>query len=595
MSRAALFGGERQRVRLIGLMKWLWPRLRSYRWIALGALVALILQGLLQTYPIELLRQSLKALNPKALVLNYHQVLMIALWYICAVLAAGLNLLANYWSARFGTGMGADLRQQLHDHIQRLSLDFFEDRQSGDLLNRSMGDVSELKSYLVSPITWVGESLFTFLFAFYFLYRIDARLTLWCIPVGGLLVIAMYFVGRLIRPVFRRFREVSSDIFSQFSENVAGIREVQAFTRESSQSARYEGSNQQLRRLEVKTAVIGQLLDTAFMVIFPLAGVIVLWQGGLDVQTGKIKLEDLFAFFYYSQMLVRPLRGMAGNYAALQRALVSADRVMEVMTTTPRVEESADAISIPFSKGEVVGEGVSFSYDGRSPALDNVSFHVQPGQRIALVGPSGAGKTTLMKLLLRYYDPQQGRILIDGTDIREVTLESLRAHMGVVFQDPFLFNGTLADNIAFGRAEANAQEIAEAARAADLEEFIKDLPDGYDTLVGDRGVKLSGGQRSRLAIARAMLRNPRILIMDEATASVDTEAEKRIQDALDHLIADRTCFIIAHRLSTVIKADQILVLAQGKLVESGKHAELISKDGLYASLYKAQFAAQEGA
>jgi ABC-type multidrug transport system fused ATPase/permease subunit len=576
-------------------MRWLWPRLRSYRWIALGALVALILQGLLQTYPIELLRQSLKALNPKALALNYHQVLMIALWYICAVLAAGLNLLANYWSARFGTGMGADLRQQLHDHIQRLSLDFFEDRQSGDLLNRSMGDVTELKSYLVSPITWVGESLFTFLFAFYFLYRIDARLTLWCIPVGGLLIIAMYFVGRLIRPVFRRFREVSSDIFSQFSENVAGIREVQAFTRESSQSARYEGSNQQLRRLEVKTAVIGQLLDTAFMVIFPLAGVIVLWQGGLDVQTGKIKLEDLFAFFYYSQMLVRPLRGMAGNYAALQRALVSADRVMEVMTTTPRVEESADAISIPFSKGEVVGEGVSFSYDGRSPALDNVSFHVQPGQRIALVGPSGAGKTTLMKLLLRYYDPQQGRILIDGTDIREVTLESLRAHMGVVFQDPFLFNGTLADNIAFGRAEANAQEIAEAARAADLEEFIKDLPDGYDTLVGDRGVKLSGGQRSRLAIARAMLRNPRILIMDEATASVDTEAEKRIQDALDHLIADRTCFIIAHRLSTVIKADQILVLAQGKLVESGKHAELISKDGLYASLYKAQFAAQEGA
>jgi subfamily B ATP-binding cassette protein MsbA len=312
------------------------------------------------------------------------------------------------------------------------------------------------------------------------------------------------------------------------------------------------------------------------------------------VQTGKIKLEDLFAFFYYSQMLVRPLRGMAGNYAALQRALVSADRVMEVMTTTPRVEESADAISIPFSKGEVVGEGVTFSYDGRSPALDNVSFHVQPGQRIALVGPSGAGKTTLMKLLLRYYDPQQGRILIDGTDIREVTLESLRAHMGVVFQDPFLFNGTLADNIAFGRAEANAQEIAEAARAADLEEFIKDLPDGYDTLVGDRGVKLSGGQRSRLAIARAMLRNPRILIMDEATASVDTEAEKRIQDALDHLIADRTCFIIAHRLSTVIKADRILVLSQGKLVESGKHAELISKDGLYASLYKAQFAGQEG-
>jgi ABC-type multidrug transport system fused ATPase/permease subunit len=576
-------------------MKWLWPRLRSYRWIALGALAALILQGLLQTYPIELLRQSLKALNPKALALNYHQVLMIALWYICAVLAAGLNLLANYWSARFGTGMGADLRQQLHDHIQRLSLDFFEDRQSGDLLNRSMGDVTELKSYLVSPITWVGESLFTFLFAFYFLYRIDARLTLFCIPVGGLLIIAMYFVGRLIRPVFRRFREVSSDIFSQFSENVAGIREVQAFTRESSQSARYEGSNQQLRGLEVKTAVIGQLLDTAFMVIFPLAGVIVLWQGGLDVQTGKIKLEDLFAFFYYSQMLVRPLRGMAGNYAALQRALVSADRVMEVMTTAPRVEESPNAITIPFSKGEVVGEGVSFSYDGRSPALDNVSFHVQPGQRIALVGPSGAGKTTLMKLLLRYYDPQQGRILIDGTDIRDVTLESLRAHMGVVFQDPFLFNGTLADNIAFGRAEANAQEIAEAARAADLEEFIKDLPDGYDTLVGDRGVKLSGGQRSRLAIARAMLRNPRILIMDEATASVDTEAEKRIQDALDRLIENKTCFIIAHRLSTVIKADQILVLSQGKLVESDKHSELLAKGGLYASLYKAQFAGQEGA
>jgi len=582
-----------RRAGLRALFGWVWPRLHPYRWVALGTLVAMALQGLLEAYPVQLLRKAIHEITSPHPAMGSRLIFLVGVWYLCAVAAAIASVFAAYWAACLGTGLGANLRQRLHDHIQSLSADFFEDRQTGDLLNRSIGDVAELQNFLVAPLTWIGDAVFSFGFAFYFLLRIDGQLTLICAPVGALLIMVMYIVARWIRPVFRRYRQVSSDIFNLFSENVSGIREIQAFTREDTQSARYQGTNLELRRLEVRTAVISQLLTTAFMIIFPLATVAVLWQGGLRVQGGRMPMADLVAFLVYAGMLVRPLRGLGGHYANLQRALVSTERVMEVLETAPRVQEAPEAIDLPAGQGEICYEKVRFSYDARHNALEAVSFHILPGQIVALVGPSGAGKTTLVKLLLRYYDPQEGHVLLDGNDLRQVTLRSLRGQMGVVFQDPFLFNGTLRDNIAFGKPEATEEEIIAAARAADLEEFIGALGDGYDAVVGERGVKLSGGQRSRLAIARAMLRNPRILILDEATASVDTESERRIQASLDRLMAGRTCVIIAHRLSTVIRADQILVLNQGRLVESGTHAALLSKAGLYANLYQLQFASQQ--
>jgi ABC-type multidrug transport system fused ATPase/permease subunit len=577
------------------LIAWLKPRIGPYRWVALGVIVTLALQGFLEAYPVWLLRESINQITDPAqagIGIKKYLVLLVALWYGCAFTAAGCSLLASYLAARLGTGLGADLRQSLHDHIQKLSADFFEDRQSGDLLNRSAGDVAELQQYIVSPLTWIGDALFSFGFAFYFLLRINWQLTLMCAPVGVLLVAAMYIVARWIRPTFRRYREVSSDIFSLFSENVSGIREIQAFTREEARSDRYQGTNRELRRLEVRTKVLGELLTTSFSIIFPLVTVLVLWQGGVRVQSHHMQISDLVAFLMYAGMLVRPLRGLGGNYAGLQRALVSTERVMEVLETKPKVVESPTAVDLPPGKGGIIFERVGFSYNQRQKAVEDISFEIRPGELVALVGPSGAGKTTLIRLLLRYYDPQEGRILVDGLNLKEVTLNSLRGQMGVVFQDPFLFNGNLLDNIAFGRPEATEEEIVAAVRAADLAEYIDDLPDGYNTLVGERGVKLSGGQRSRLAIARAMLRNPRILILDEATAAVDTESERRIQQALDRLIVGRTCVVIAHRLSTVVRADQIIVLQQGKLVEKGKHEDLLAQGGVYAHLYEAQFAHQ---
>jgi len=580
---------------LTTLIAWLRPRIGPYRWLAVGILVTLAAQGFLEAYPVQLLRRAIGQITGPTQVggLTGNLIFFVILWYGCAFIAAGCSLLASYFAARLGTGLGADLRQGLHDHIQKLSADFFEDRRSGDLLNRSAGDVAELQQYIVSPLTWIGDALFSFGFAFYFLLQINWQLTLMCAPVGVLLVGAMYIVARWIRPTFRRYREVSSDIFSLFSENVSGIREIQAFTREEARSDRYQGTNLELRRLEVRTKVLGELLTTSFSIIFPLVTVLVLWQGGVRVQSGQMPVSDLVAFLVYAGMLVRPLRGLGGNYAGLQRALVSTERIMEVLETKPKVVESPAAVDLPPGKGAIVFEGVSFSYDQRQKAVADINFEVAPGQMLALVGPSGAGKTTLIRLLLRYYDPQEGQIAVDGLDLREVTLRSLRGQMGVVFQDPFLFDGNLRENIAFGRPEATQDEILAAAQAADLTEFIDDLPDGYNTLVGERGVKLSGGQRSRLAIARAMLRNPRILILDEATAAVDTESERRIQQALDRLIIGRTCVVIAHRLSTVVRADQIIVLQQGKLVERGKHQDLLAQGGVYARLYEAQFAHQD--
>jgi ATP-binding cassette, subfamily B, bacterial MsbA len=578
-----------RRMKLIPLLRRLLPVLRQYRWAAISIFVALAFQGFLEAYPIMLLRQAMHIITGASASAPSHLILLILFWYSCAVAAALIGLAASYLTAYLGTGLGADLRQRLHDHIQRLSADFFEDRRSGDLLNRSAGDVAELQQFIVAPLTWAGDAVFSLGFAFYFLFRIDWQLTLLCVPIGVVIVLAMYLIGRRLRPIFRRYREAASSIFDLFSENLAGIREIQAFTREAEQTEKYQGTNRELRRLEVRTAVLGQLLTTVFSVLFPLATVAVLWWGGGRVRTGGLRLDDLVAFLVYAGMIIRPLRGMGGHYSALQRALVSAERVFEVLEIQPQVQESPSASALPAGRGAITFEAVGFSYEGRKPALSCINFAIEPGQMVALVGPSGAGKSTLIKLLLRYYDPQQGRILVDGADLREVTLQSLRGNIGIVFQDPFLFNASLRDNIAFGRPDASPEEIVAAARAADLESFIEELADGYDTHVGERGLKLSGGQRARLAIARALLRDPRILILDEATASVDTATEQRIRTALERLIASRTTLVIAHRLSTVVRADRILVLSEGQVVEDGKHADLLAKKGLYASLYRSQF------
>ena len=586
-----LQGKDSRHTSFTSLLKWLWPRMRPFRWVALGTIFALAVQGWMEAYPLKLLWHAINNItDPKSSISDLLKI--VALFYGCSVVAAFMSLIASFLAARWGTGLGADLRQNLHDHIHRLSSDFFEDRQSGDLLNRSMGDVTEVQHFVTAPLTWVGDALFNFGFAFFLLLSINWQLTLMCTPIGFLLVGAMYIIARRIRPIFRRYREVSSDIFSMFSENVSGMREIQAFTRESAQSARYKLTNQELRGLEIKTAVTGQLLTTAFMLVFPLATVVVLWQGGVWVKSGILSLAALTTFLVYARMLIQPLRGMGGHYSNMQKALVSAERIMEVLETAPRVQEAPNAIDLPAGKGAIAFENVCFSYNDRQQAIGGVSFRAEPGQMIALVGPSGAGKTTLVKLLMRYYDPQGGRITLDGYDLKDISFKSMRGQMGVVFQDPFLFNGTLRDNIAFGRPGATPEEICAAARAADLEEFINDLDEGYETRVGERGVKLSGGQRSRLAIARAMLRNPRILILDEATSQVDTATERRIQTALDRLVVGRTCVVIAHRLSTVVKADKILVLSQGRLIEEGTHQELLIKAGAYAELYHAQFAAQ---
>ncbi len=486
-----------------------------------------------------------------------------------------------------------DLRNHFYDSVQHLPFAFHDRSHTGDLMSRATSDISETERF-------VGIGMMDLIATILLLSGVIVAMLIESLPLALLglmpvpvLVFSTLRFGNTVRPMFKRIQEQMGVLSDIMQESMTGIRVVKAFAREPYELEKFDVGNDEWfdRRFTVIRTWANNWPFFTFLVASSIFSL--LWFGGPRALAGEITIGSLFALISYVLMLSGPVQRLGFLVNLMATAGASASRVFEIIDTPNEVEDKPDAVSLDKAKGEVVFEDVGFAYREGLPILQDVTFYAKPGQRVALIGPTGSGKSTVTNLIPRFYEATAGRVLIDGHDVRDLQVKSLRQHIGIVLQDPFLFSQTIAENIAYGRSEATTDEIIAAAKAARVHDFTVGFPDGYETRVGERGVTLSGGQKQRIAIARALLNDPRILILDDSTSSVDTETEHLIQEALDILMEGRTTFIIAQRLLTLKNADYILVLDKGQIVERGKHDSLLAQDGLYRQIYDLQLRDQE--
>jgi subfamily B ATP-binding cassette protein MsbA len=587
----------------------LWRLLRfagPYRWQIAGMMATSALNS-----SITLMYPALvgTALDGVIVAKNVAALPGIVLLLIILVLAqALLSFLQNYWTTTIGERIVIDLRVQLYRHLQELPLGFFLDHHTGDLLSRLTNDVMLIRNAVTSTLMSFVSSTFTVLIGLVVIiagpgavlsqfnqFHLNLPVshpasilnpaTMWVILLIIFFSVPFLLSARLLRRTLKRQLELLGDATRVLEETISNQKIVKAFTREDYEIGRYTDlAGQQLGLVSRRAVITGGA--NALSILLGLGGVAVfLWVVGTAVMNGSMTIGDLAMTVIYIFILAQPFMTLSNQYSQFQMALGAAERIFALLDQPVSVKDVPGASALPEVVGHLRFDGVDFSYDGQRQVLHGVSFEAEAGQVVALVGPSGAGKTTIANLIPRFFDIQGGQITIDGYDISQVQVKSLREQIGVVLQEPVLFSATIRENIAYGRLDATEDEIAAAARAANAEEFIADLPQGYDALVGERGVKLSVGQRQRIAIARALLRNPSILILDEATSSLDNASESLVQEALERLMAGRTTIVIAHRLTTIERADNIIVLDHGRVVEQGTHAELMALRDRYYRLY----------
>jgi ATP-binding cassette subfamily B protein len=494
--------------------------------------------------------------------------------------------------AKAALAIALNLRNRVYSHLQSLSLSYFERAQTGDLSYRLTEDIDRVGEVVNKLFHDSTPSLLQLVFVFGYMLYLNWQLTLASLIVIPLLGALVSWFGERILAVSRRSQNLVSDLSSLLTEVFSGIRLVRAFAAEEYEIERFQQESERNRQAKYKAAWLRAVQYPVVGFLQVLIVLLILLMGGWQIASGNLTGQQFGSFVVAAAMLIDPVAHLTDNYNEYKQGQASVDRIFELLDIAPAVTEKPGAKPLPPVTGKVEYRNVSFAYTSDKPVLNRLSLLAFPGEAIALVGASGAGKTTLVNLLPRFYDPQEGQILIDGTDIREVTLRSLRQQIGIVPQENVLFSGTIAQNIAFGRKRFDLEAVEEAARVANAHQFITQFPDGYQTWVGERGVNLSGGQRQRIAIARAVLLNPRILILDEATSALDSESEALVQEALERLMKGRTVFIIAHRLTTIRRVDRILVVEQGRVVESGSHTELLEQGDRYARFYAQQFAVE---
>ena len=515
---------------------------------------------------------------------------MICIGIVVVFLVRGIFFYGQSYLVSFiGQKVIIDVREVMFRKFQRMPMAYFDKHQTGETMSYITNDVAAIQSALVDQLIELVTEGSTLIGSIVLMVYLDWKLSLLTIVVIPLVGQAMKIFGRKIKRNGTVIQERMADITSLLQESISSVRVVKSFVREKYEMDRFSKQNTLNFQAAMKNVQLTSLLTPSVEFLAAVSVTFIVWFGGYEVVNDEMTAGALVAFLTYAINLANPVKRLSRVYGNLQRAMAAVDRVFAVIDLKETITDKADAVALPATDGRVSLEHVTFEYKKGTPALKDVSLEVKPGQMIAFVGPSGAGKSTIANLIPRFYEISEGRISIDGHDIRDVTLASLREQIGIVPQETMLFSTTVRENIRYGRLEATDEEVVAAAKAANADEFIRELPHGYDTKIGERGLNLSGGQRQRMAIARAILKNPRILILDEATSALDTESEKIVQAALDTLMVGRTSFVIAHRLSTIFNADQIFVIDNGQVKEHGTHEELLRQQGLYSHLYNIQF------
>jgi len=570
---------------------------KPYRWFLVLATLSMIMVTAMNMVGPWMVRTLIRtitdgvgSLDTSFLVdVQWLALLAVTIFFLRSMFQFGTDYISHYaaWNIL------KEIRQFLYDHMQKLSLRFYQDKQTGDLMSRVIDDTRNFEQLLAHAIPTIVVNALMIVGVSAILFVLNAELALYTLIPIPLLIYMVIKFGKISRPLFRQAQDRIGELNAILQDNFSGMKEIKAFTKEKYESSRMGNRIAAQTRSILDALRLSNAFSPSIEFVSSLGTVIVIFIGGRLALLNQLPLEDLVAFLLYLASFYQPITALGRINEGLQQALASAERVLDIINEESEIEDLHDAVEIDNVKGKIEFRNINFHYIEGIPVLRNISFMVNPGETVALVGPTGVGKTTIANLIPRFYDPQEGEILVDGVNIKRMLQTSLRRHISIVSQDVFLFNGTVRENILYGKQDATDDEVINASKMANAHEFILELSDGYETRVGERGVKLSGGQKQRISIARAILRDTPILVLDEATSAVDTHTETLIQEALAKLKKNRTTVVIAHRLSTIQEADKIVVMQEGEIFEQGRHAELLGKEGLYSKLCKAQSGFEE--